>query len=302
MAAVAAMPLQADDYSAWQETHQNWIPVLIDDFDQPTIDRGVWGEIPYVGYNVGDWRRYQSHDPSLVVQGNGTLSLIGRYGEYITQNNQNELTQTYACGGVQTLGKFSFQYGYVEIRAQFNHTWGCWPALWLMPVKAGTWPLTGEIDIMEHLNNESKVYQTLHYGSPDKKPSVQKNFGSVENLANQWHTYGLLWEEGKISFLVDGSVTSTFVADEAWPFDAAGNEFYLILDQQIGGNWVESSAQEAGYGAGINQTALSKWGSAMTLDYVHVYSSPEYYYSPEPTTGTLSLLALAALAVRRRRR
>ncbi len=297
--------LWADDYSAWRNEHSDWVPVLCDDFTGSSLDTKVWERIPYVDYEVSDWRRYQSTDPGFVQQNGGQLTLWGRYGNYTTQNNQKEAQQTYACGGVQTLNTFSFQYGYVEIRAKFNHTWGVWPALWLMPKNGGSWPVTGEIDMMEHLNNDDVVYQTLHYGAGDaSKRGTVHDFGSVEKLDQQWHTYGLLWEEGKISFLVDGNITQTFVANASWPFDNEGNEFYLILDQQIGGSWVQGAAKEAGYSAngGINQEALSKWGSAMTLDYVHVYSASEYAYTPEPSTAALSLLSLAALAFRRRRR
>lgn len=301
---LGAAALWADDYNAWRDRHSDWVPVLYDDFTGASLDTKVWERIPYVGYNVADWRRYQSTDPGLVQQNDGYLTLWGRYGNYTSQNNQDEVKPTYACGGVQTLNTFSFQYGYVEIRAKFNHTWGVWPALWLMPKNAGVWPVTGEIDIMEHLNNDAFVYQTLHYGTGDaSKEGTQHGFGSVEALDQQWHTYGLLWEEGKISFLVDGNITKTFVANDSWPFDNEDNEFYLILDQQIGGKWVQGEAKESGYNVadGVNQNALSQWGSAMTLDYVHVYSESKQEYVPEPAPAALSLLSLAALAFRRRR-
>lgn len=298
-----ATSLWADDYDAWRNTHSDWVPVLYEDFTSPTLNTQVWERIPYVDYKASDWRRYQSTDPGLVQQNNGNLTLWGRYGNYTTQNNQKESTDTYACGGVQTMNTFTFQYGYVEIRAKFNHTWGVWPALWLMP-KRGPWPITGEIDMMEHLNNDSIVYQTLHYGEGDAaKQGTTYNFGSTEALNEQWHTYGLLWEKGKISFLVDGKLTKTYVANDSWPFDDKDNEFYLILDQQIGGTWVQEEAQET-YKKydGINRDALANWGSAMTLDYVHVYSDAEYFiYIPEPSSTVLSILSLAALAFKRRR-
>lgn len=188
---------------------------------------------------------------------------------------------------------------------------GLLAAIWLMPY-GGPWPTTGEIDMMEHLNNDTRVYQTLHYGTNDSgSRGVQKDFGSVGALNEQWHTYGLLWQEGQIQFLVDGSITATYVTNNAWPFDNANNRFYLIIDEQIGGNWVQNGAKNAGYtpNDGINKDALERYGSAMDIDYVHVYSDPKYLAYvpepeeeptiPEPATATLSLLALAA---RRRRK
>ena len=58
-------------------------------------------------------------------------------------------------------GKYFFKYGKVQIRARFKSAQGAWPALWMMP-ETRTLPGYGEIDIMEHLNFEHKVYQTVH--------------------------------------------------------------------------------------------------------------------------------------------
>lgn len=116
----------ADDYTGWQNNGKGWVPVLIEDFDGDSLNTDVWGRIPYVSWGNSDWRKYQSTDPSLVQVGDGSMRLWARYGNYTTQSNQNTAKPTYACGGVYTMNTFSFQYGYVEVRAKFNHTWGCW--------------------------------------------------------------------------------------------------------------------------------------------------------------------------------
>lgn len=63
---LGATALRADDYNAWRDGHSDWVPVLYDDFTSASLDTKVWERIPYVGYNVADWRRYQSTDPGLV--------------------------------------------------------------------------------------------------------------------------------------------------------------------------------------------------------------------------------------------
>lgn len=71
----------------------------------------------------------------------------------------------YKTGGVQSLGKAEFQYGKIEICARFTKTAkGGWPAIWMMPAKPvySGWPACGEIDIMEQLNHDGIVYQTIH--------------------------------------------------------------------------------------------------------------------------------------------
>lgn len=56
------------------------------------------------------------------------------------------------------------------------------------------------------------------------------------------------WTEEGITFYVDGKATGSFKKpnNANWPFDKDGNEFYLIIDQQIGGNWVENAGVNKG--------------------------------------------------------
>lgn len=70
----------------------------------------------------------------------------------------------YHTGGVESFKKFSFKYGKVEVKAKLSSGQGTWPAIWMMPEKSvfGDWPRSGEIDIMEHLNNDTKTYQVIH--------------------------------------------------------------------------------------------------------------------------------------------
>src|SRR3546814_19498058 len=70
---------------------------------------------------------------------------------------------------ISTKGKFAFRYGKLEVRAWFSGGQGSWPAIWLMPQEGvyGGWPQSGEIDVMEHLNRDTVVYQTLHSNEID---------------------------------------------------------------------------------------------------------------------------------------
>lgn len=237
--------------------------------------------------------------------GNSAMTLWGKYGDYTTQTNQTAPAQTYACGGVYSLKTFQFQYGYVEVRARFDCVQGVWPAIWMMPKSDSIgWPAGGEIDIMEHLNYEGRVYQTIHWsenGVPnqDKSQGVTPGWSDGAEKTN-WHTYGMEWTEEGITFYVDGKETGSFKKpnNANWPFDKDGNEFYLIIDQQIGGNWVEN----AGVNKGIDQNTLANSGAAFDIDYVKVYSSSKYnHLVPEPATAALSLVGTAILLTRRKR-
>ena len=125
---------------------RNWELVFEDNFDGSSLNAHNWSRIDYVGYNAPDWRKYQSRDESLVEfrekDGNSAMTLWGKYGDYTTQTNQTAPARTYACGGVYSLKTFSFQYGYVEVRARFDCVQGVWPAIWMMPKSDSIgWPV-----------------------------------------------------------------------------------------------------------------------------------------------------------------
>lgn len=283
-------------------SHPDWVLVFQDNFTSHQVNTESWSRIDYVNRGVSDWRKYQSTDAELVEMTGNSAKLWGRYGDYTSQSDQTGANKTYACGGLWTKDTFSFQYGYVEVRAKFDTTQSCWPAIWLLPTGNASWPTDGEIDIMEQVSG--KVYQTLHTLNENKKnndessswqPSMNSNF------INDYHTYGMLWEEGSITFTVDGKISYKKSFSESdvlnWPFDKEGNTFYLIVDQQIGGDWAGNPTDET-------TKFLEETGSAMEVDYVRVYSTENYMHSsvlPEPTAASLALLGLLGLASRRRR-
>ena len=252
----------------------DWELVFNDEFSAASFNGnkldwsdGNWNKIDYVDWGVSDWRKYQSRDDSLVTKGqsNGVdyVTLKGSYGDYTSQDDQSGAQDTFACGGIFTDKTFSFQYGYVEVRARFESAQGVWPAIWLMP-KSGGWPDAGEIDMMEHLNFQNQIWQTLHLtgnsGSGDAAPSKQTQISNV----NGWHTYGMEWTADSISFYIDGNWTASFNASDFtyWPFDD-GREFYLLIDQQIGGSWPGNA----------NADTLKNNSADFDIDFVRVYST-----------------------------
>jgi beta-glucanase (GH16 family) len=72
------------------------------------------------------------------------------------------------------VNSFAFKYGRVEVRAKLPKGDWIWPAIWMLPKHNayGTWPASGEIDIMESRGNGASYPlggndafgSTLHWG------------------------------------------------------------------------------------------------------------------------------------------
>lgn len=147
----------------------------------------------------------------------------------------------YHSGGIKTKGKFRFRYGKVEVRARLNGGRGSWPAIWMMREKNtyGGWPGTGKIDIMEHVNNEPVVHQTVHNASVTDASGGSAATKSSIYKANDYNIYGIVWMKDKIDFYLNNTLTYTYrkapnATSREWPFDQL---FYLILNQSGGAGW-----------------------------------------------------------------
>ncbi|MFM9074879.1 MAG: family 16 glycosylhydrolase [Bacteroidota bacterium] len=167
-------------------------------------------------------------------------------------------------------GKAEWLYGRFEIRAQLPTGKGTWPAIWMLPSenKYGTWPKSGEIDIMEHVGYDpGVVHGTLHSEKYNHLKQTQKE-GITRpgaDIQKNFHVYSIDWEPNQVTFMVDDSTYHRVDRVEGddfagWPFD---RKFYMILNQAVGGNW----GGKEGVDPGI-------WPQRLLVDYVRVYQHP----------------------------
>jgi beta-glucanase (GH16 family) len=149
---------------------------------------------------------------------------------------------------------------------------GTWPAFWTLGNTIATdtgWPACGEQDIMEHINAPKPdwIAGSLHGTNGDTTRHYPTPPDPAFSAAD-WHTYGILWSKGKISFYVDSPAniyTTNTPADfnrpgGVWPFDN-GNSVFLLLNLAIGGNWPKAP------------DATTKFPAEMLVDYVRVYTN-----------------------------
>lgn len=258
----------------------DWVLVFEDTFKGDKLNTKKWSVIPYEeGVSHIAWRRYQSRDEKLFRFTGKSLQLRGEFGLHRTQSNPETPQQTYACAGIWSRDTFSFRYGKVEVKARFDGVQGCWPAIWLMPTGGESWPKSGEIDLMEHLNKEEAVYQTVHFcnaGGGAASRTHKQHFADLKLPdASAWHTYGMEWTEEGITFTLDGHTTATQTADQTnRTFGKDCKSFHLIIDQQIGGGWVEGSGAK-----GIDKETLSRSGAVLEIASVRVWAAPEFRHA-----------------------
>lgn len=219
-----------------REKAPKWKLVWKDDFRKGGfLDPAKWSKIPRGG---ADWNNYMSSRDDLYEVKDGNLILRG-----IVNDRPDQDTAQYITGGVWTKDKFSVMEGKVEIRAKLGEASGSWPAFWMLSQedKYGHYPKNGEVDIMEHLNYDSVVYQTIHsYYTLNLKQDTPQRYTTVPIDREGYNTYGVEFRPDKIVFTVNGQATLTYPKIETnlegqFPFDQA---YYLLMDMQLGGNWV----------------------------------------------------------------
>ncbi|WP_273568612.1 glycoside hydrolase family 16 protein [Maribacter halichondriae] len=213
-----------------------WTLIWEDSFDKKRLDRSKWNIIER---NKADWGNYMSSKKGLIRIRDEKLHLRG-----IVNKKRKHDTVPFLTGGIDSKGKFAFQYGKIEIHAKLEQAQGAWPALWMLANKPkyGEYPRNGEIDLMEHLNFENKIYQTVHsyYTLELNGEGNPPNSATPEANTAKFNTYGMEWYPDKLVFTLNGKETFTYpklenVNAAQWPFD---QPFYIMMDMQLGGKWV----------------------------------------------------------------
>lgn len=212
------------------EWHLTWC----EEFENDSIDWGKWSKIDR---SQTEWAKYMSDFDSLYDIKDGCLMLYGIKNDILPDDTAKFLT-----GGIATDGKINFEEGRIEVCAKFDYADGFWPAIWMLPDIKYHWPYDGEIDIMEHLNFDTHIYQTVHthythnlkVNNPPSSHTYKHNVGEFNIYAAERHA-------DSIVFFINGTRTFTYPRlydDENRQFPFLDNPYHLILSAQLGGSWV----------------------------------------------------------------
>lgn len=250
-----------------------WSMVWADEFNGDTLDTAAWNRLEDCWGGGNEERQCYTARPENVAVGNGVLVITAREEQWTgnawpatiaaSQPDPNaQATKPFTSARLTTAGKSSWTYGRFEMRARLPQGQGVWPAFWMLPEpnSYGGWAASGEIDILEAVNlgvqcptceagGENTIFGTLHFGGqwPNNR-SYSNEVSRPQVLDGQFHTYGVIWEQGRFTWTMDGEVFATAQATD-WFTTASSNPnapfdrpFHLILNLAIGGRLPEGRA------------------------------------------------------------
>jgi Glycosyl hydrolases family 16 len=263
----AIASLAFTDYVAWAQQPraekpaappqaQGYKLVFADEFDTFDLspdDRGVhaWYE--------GVWFNHQHPSRKNIFASNSMLFLNW-------ERRQGSVDTSITTFSPHKGNYAAWRYGYFEARLAWDVVKGAWPAFWLIPVEDATGQdiyngtkESGEIDIFEGQGEDPHVfYGTIHDWVNLHDHANRNNAfrlpGNVD-LA-QFHTYGLLWTPGKVTWYLDNQPLHS--ESTAAIFDR--QNFFLVFSMQEGEDW------KAGNLSGVTASSMT-----LKVDWVRVW-------------------------------
>lgn len=227
-----------------------------DEFD--TFDLSPDGRGIHAWYE-GVWFNHQHPSRQNISAAHSMLCLKWERGQGGVDTSISTLsphTQNYAA----------WRYGYFEARLQWDVVKGAWPAFWLIPVEDATGQAfyngtreSGEIDIFEGQGDHPHVfYGTIHDWVNLRDHANKNNFFALPDNVNlsQFHTYGLLWAPGKVTWYLDNQPLHS----ESTPAIFDRQHFFLVLTMQEGDDW------KAGNLSGVTASSMT-----LNVDWVRVW-------------------------------
>ena len=204
--------------------------VWSDEFDGSELDLNKWNIETGTGgqYGLSGWgnEEKQFYKPENVSVQDGALVIEARKDNDEKNGGKNF---PYTSGKISSGGimnhdgtikseKFTVKPGQrIEARIKSPRGKGLWPAFWLIGATSNAygsggqkamkgWPRAGEVDILEIKGGrENILISTIHYGP--QWPENRATGDQIEldvNLADDWHTYGVVWNQNELHFLFDG--------------------------------------------------------------------------------------------------
>ncbi|QCR21029.1 Ig-like domain-containing protein [Pontibacter sp. SGAir0037] len=231
-----------------------------------TFDFGDGCERGLCGWGNQELQYYTSRPENARIE-DGNLVIEAR--------RENFQSRQFTSARMKSYGRVQFKYGTLEARIKVPDLKnGLWPAFWLLG-STGTWPASGEIDILEMGAAKSiadnvvnkRMSSAVHWQSGGNKADYSREYTSSTDLTNEYHIYKMTWNSEAIRVYLDDIEVFAFNIEGAAAADL--EEFhrtqYILLNLAIGGQFTGI------YGAdGITAPLPAK----MYVDYIRLYQNP----------------------------
>ncbi|CAM9187888.1 unnamed protein product, partial [Discosporangium mesarthrocarpum] len=140
-----------------------------------------------------------------------------------SNSGQREAINPVQSARISSVNSFDFTFGRVEVEAKLPRGDWLWPAIWMLPSvnSYGSWPSSGEIDIMESRGNapgycpnascaggNDVISSSLHWGPFTSLNRYSMTTGDFKlpvgrSFDEDFHTFGLYWSESGLYTYVD---------------------------------------------------------------------------------------------------
>ena len=290
----------------------DWQLVWSDEFDGTSIDDDNWThEVDCNGGGNNEAQCYTDSEDNAFVS-EGSLKIVALPAEegapkpYTSARLNTRYKADFKYGRIEMRAKMPEGQGSWPAfwMMPTDEVYGGWP-------RSGEIDIVEAVNLKAanaEGNPENHIYGTLHYGQewPNNDSSGQAySLPDGANPADDFHTYAIEWQEGEIRWYMDGYLYATQRRSEVrynangdatglthrgwyaeyyeqgtgeltthWdnaPFD---QEFYLILNFAVGGDWPANVNE-----TGIDAEAFAE-GQTFEVDYVRVYEC-----ASDPDTG-----------------
>ncbi len=254
---------------------KEWKLVWQDEFDGTELDTGKWDyRMSMMGKRHPAWTDRGVH---LDGEGNCVFTVVAEDGKPVSSQLQTGYNfmdavvekTTFESDHLQwNIGKlkenkFTKKFGYFECRCKLQKKPGWWSAFWIQSpiIGASLDPAyTGsEMDIMESFSPGNVSPHNIFTGGYGKDMKRLMTGGNITLSLDEYHTFGVLWDETGYTFYVDGKEDGKITENISHC-----PEFILISTEVSGYRHENHQPTKEAYDA---------IGDTFTVDYIRVFDA-----------------------------
>ncbi|PCJ98448.1 MAG: glycoside hydrolase [Flavobacteriaceae bacterium] len=241
------------------DNYADMVSVWSDEFNGNSLDEEYWNF--QIGNGCPDVCGWGNNELEYYTEENTTVK-----DGYLVIEAKKEIlnSASYTSSRINTQGKFTLQYGRVDVRAALPEGQGIWPAIWMLGenISSVGWPACGEIDIMEMIGGQGRektVHGTAHWDHVGNYASYGQDYSlSSKTFKDEFHVFSIVWTSETITWYVD-DIEYNVIDITPVELNEFQNEFHFLINLAVGGNWP---------GDPNNATTFSQF---LIVDYIRVF-------------------------------